>query len=288
MFENVEAFYRPATVREALQLLQRGKGKAQIVAGCTDVMLEGGGDVRFLIDITRAGLSYIRKRDSQWSLGATTTMAEIEHSPAMRGLAGGLLTRAAATCGSVQIRNMATVGGNMSNGSPAADLATPLLALDAVAVVFQGTGRRKMPLGAYLTRARSRELRDSLLIEIAFPAPPSGVRCGWSFQKFGRTEVDISVVNVASGLQLDSRCRVKWARVAIGAVAPMPLRLAALEEAMVGQTFDQTLLTETCESVMHLIQPIDDVRASAEYRRELSRVLTGRALEECALRGCSI
>ena len=100
MFESVEAFYRPANVREALQLLQRGKGSARIVAGCTDMIVGGDRSVRFLIDITRAGLSYIRRRGDTWAIGATTTMTEIEESAGIQALAGGLLSRAAAACGS--------------------------------------------------------------------------------------------------------------------------------------------------------------------------------------------
>jgi len=326
MFESVEAFYRPASVREALQLLQRGKGSSRIVAGCTDVVVGGDRSVRFLIDITHTGLSYIRRRGANWAIGATTTMAEMEESAEIRGLAGGLLACAAATCGSVEIRNMATVGGNMANGSPAADLAAPLLALDAAAVVAEitpsGTGRRKIPLADYLLAARSREMAacecaqiarngrpeslsplfspkppktprklrgDHLLVEVSFPDPPQGSRCGWSFQKFGRTMVDISVVNAAAGLQLDGRGRVKLVRLALGAVAPVPVRMAEAEALMVGRTLDRALLAEACESVMREVRPISDLRASADYRRELSRVLAGRALEECAARaGCSL
>src|SRR5512133_3509687 len=103
MFESVEAFYRPASVREALQILQRGKGSARIVAGCTDVIVEDGHAVRYLVDITQAGLSYIRRRGANWVIGATATMADLEDSAEIRGLAGGLLARAAATCGSPQI-----------------------------------------------------------------------------------------------------------------------------------------------------------------------------------------
>jgi carbon-monoxide dehydrogenase medium subunit len=289
MFESVEAFHRPASVREALRLLQSGKGSARIIAGCTDVLVEDDRSVRFLIDITHAGLTYIRRRGATWAIGATTTMAEIEEAAEIRELAGGLLSRAAATCGSAQIRNMATVGGNMANGSPAADLATPLLALDASAVVAAASGRRKMPLADYLAVARSREMRNALLVEVTFPDPPPPPRCGWSFQKFGRTAVDISVVNVAAGLQLDARRRVKWARIALGAVAPAPRRMPAAEELMAGRVFNHELLAEVCESVMREVHPIRDVRASVEYRRELSRVLTGRALEECAAQaGCTL
>lgn len=289
MFESVEAFYRPATVREALQLLQNGKGSARIVAGCTDLAVERDRSIRFLIDITHAGLNYIRRRGSQWAIGATTTMAEIEASGELRGLAGGLLAQAAATCGSVQIRNMATIGGNMANGSPAADLATPLLALDAAAVVASGDNRRKVPLPEYLASARSRAFANSLLVEVVFPDPPAAARCGWCFQKFGRTAVDISVVNVAAGMQLDSRHRVKWARIALGAVAPAPIRVLDAEALMAGRLFDRALLAQVSDAVASSVQPIDDVRASAQYRRELAQVLTRRALEQCAApAGCSL
>jgi CO/xanthine dehydrogenase FAD-binding subunit len=298
MFESVEAFFRPANVREALHLLQNGQGSARIVAGCTDVIVEDDRSVRFLIDITHAGLSYIKVRKtpqgSTWAIGATTTMAELEESHEIRALAGGLLSRAAATCGSVEIRNMATVGGNMANGSPAADLATPLLALDATAVVAACSSgpRRKMPLADYLAVARSQEMAASLLVEVTFADPPSGSHCGWSFQKFGRTAVDISVVNVAAGLQLDHRGRVQWARIALGAVAPTPVRMAEAEALMAGRALDHALIAEASESAMRAVRPIGDQRASAEYRQELSRVLTGRALQECAEcaapTGCSL
>ena len=280
MYDRVEAFYRPATVREALLLLQRGKGSARIVAGCTDVLAGStpGPErpIRFLIDITRAGLSYIRKRSGAWTIGATTTMSEIEESAELRAIAGGLLVRAAAACGSVEVRNMATVGGNMANGSPAADLATPLLALDATVTVAGARGRRKVPLATYKAAARE------LLVEIGFLDPPRRARCGWSFQKLGRTALDISIVNVAAGLQLDARGRVKWARIALGAVAPAAMRMTEIEDAMAGRPLDSVLIGEVSKAVMGAVNPIGDVRAPAEYRREITRVLTVRALEECA------
>ena len=289
MFERVEAFHRPASVREALQLLQSAKGSARIVAGCTDVIVGGDRSVRFLIDITHAGLSYIRNKGEKWSIGATTTMAELEESAGIQALAGGILARAAETCGSAQIRNVATVGGNMAHGSPAADLATPWLVLDAVAVVADAEARHRLPLAEYLAVARSRKTANSLLVEVTFPEPPGGSRCGWCFEKFGRTELDISIVNVAAGLELDARQRVKWARIALGAVGPAPLRMPEVEARMAGRQFDRGLIAEASEAVMHLVTPVSDQRASAEYRRELSRVLTGRALEACAAQaGCSL
>ena len=146
-----------------------------------------------------------------------------------------------------------------------------------------------MKLADYLTSVREHGPSNALLIEVVIPDPPHGPRCGWSFQKFGRTAVDISLVNVAAGLQLDARRRVEWARIALGAVAAVATRVPDVEELMIGQTFNSTLLAEIGAEVMRQVHPITDQRASAEYRRELSRVLTRRALEECATQaGCSL
>jgi carbon-monoxide dehydrogenase medium subunit len=289
MFDKVEAFYRPANVREALRLLSSGKGQARVVAGGTDVVVEGGDSVRFLIDITRAGLSYIRHRGTACVIGATTTMAELEASDVIQALAGGLLSRAARSCGSVPIRNLATLGGNMANASPAADMATPLLVLDAAVVMADSKGRRKLPLAEYLAAARTGRYAKALLVEVVIPDPPRGKGCQWSFQKLGRTAVDISLVNVSAGLQLDSRGRVKWARIALGSVAPAPMRATGAEQRMAGRILDQALLAEIGAAVAREVHPISDARASAEYRREICSVLTRRALEECsAPAGCSL
>jgi carbon-monoxide dehydrogenase medium subunit len=251
--------------------------------------VEGGDSVRFLIDITRAGLSYIRHRGTACVIGATTTMAELEASDVIQALAGGLLSRAARSCGSVPIRNLATLGGNMANASPAADMATPLLVLDAAVVMADSKGRRKLPLAEYLAAARTGRYAKALLVEVVIPDPPRGKGCQWSFQKLGRTAVDISLVNVSAGLQLDSRGRVKWARIALGSVAPAPMRATGAEQRMAGRILDQALLAEIGAAVAREVHPISDARASAEYRREICSVLTRRALEECsAPAGCSL
>jgi carbon-monoxide dehydrogenase medium subunit len=284
MFDTVEAFYRPGTVREALRLLQNGKNRARVVAGGTDLVVEGDRSIRVLIDITHAGLSYIRRRGKACVIGATTTMATLEHSPAIQALAGGMLARAAAACGSVQIRNMATLGGNLANGSPAADTAAPLLALDAEVVLADARGRRKIPLAAFYSGSRKTK---TLIVEVAIPVPPRGAR--WSFQKLGRTESDISLVNAAAGLQLDSKGRAKCVRIALGAVAPTPMRALFAEELLVGRKVDENALAVVCDEVARAVRPITDVRASAKYRREMCRVLVRRALEECAAgTGCSL
>src|ERR1035441_9151426 len=166
MFEQVEVFYRPASVREVVRLLASGKGRARIVAGGTDLVVDADSTVRALIDITHSGLTYIRKQGGVCAIGAATTMAELQESRTILALGGGILARAAATCGSVQIRSVATVGGNLANGSPAADLVTPLLVLDAVVVVADAKGRRKLPIAEYLSVRGAKGLRQSLLVEV--------------------------------------------------------------------------------------------------------------------------
>jgi CO/xanthine dehydrogenase FAD-binding subunit len=283
LFDKVEAYYRPASVPEALRLLQRGKGQARIVAGGTDLVVAGDAQVRVLIDITRAGLTYIRRKPKAVTIGATTTLAEIERCDLLRKFAGGLLACAAATCGSISIRNLATLGANMANGSPAADMASPLLALNASVVVAEGRARRKLPLAQYLAGVVANGFSRSILVEVIVPDPPAGRGRGWSFQKLGRTQLDISLVNVAAGLQLDARHRVKWARIALGAVAPTTMRADGAERIMEGRILDAALIAEAAAEVAREVSPITDVRATTEYRREMSAVLAGRALKECSV-----
>jgi carbon-monoxide dehydrogenase medium subunit len=274
MFDNVEAYHRPKTISEAIGLLNTKS--ARIIAGCTDAVVQGDPSVRVLIDITRAGLSYIRRRTGACVIGATTTMADLEDSSEIHSFADGVLARAAATCGSVQIKNVATIGGNLANASPAADLATPLVALDATVVVANGKGKRKLPLGEYLAKRPPK----TLLIEVIVERP--GGLSHWSFQKLGRTEVDISLVSVVAGLQLDTKGCVKYARIALGAVAPHTIRASEAEMLLEGRVLDRAAVAEAADAASRATSPISDVRASADYRREMSRVLTKRALEACA------
>jgi carbon-monoxide dehydrogenase medium subunit len=289
MFDHVECFYRPTTVREALLLLRKVGKHGRIVAGATDIVTQADRSIRFLVDITRLGLNYVRRNNRGCSIGATTTMAALEHSTVIRALAGGILAKAASTCGSIQNRNMATVGGNLANASPAADTAVVLLALDAQVVVASSRRKRKIALTEFYSAPHQAVLNGELLEEIIIPALPGGGRLGWSFQKLGRTETDISLVNVAAGLQAEARGRIKWARLALGAVGPTPLRARKAEELLLGKTLSEDLLARVGVAVMQEVNPISDSRASAEYRREMSAVLARRALRECAAQaGCKI
>jgi len=285
VFDHIQAFYQPTSVREAVRLLR--SGPARVVAGGTDLALMQDRSIRFLVDVKHLGLDYIRRDPNGFDLGAACTMAALERSPIVRGLAGGILARAAATCGSIQIRNLATLGGNLGNGSPAADTATPLLAMDASLVLQTAAGRRRMTLQEFFALPLKRRMDGGLLVHVF--VPKSKGKAGWSFQKFGRTETDIAVVNVAAGLGIARDGSCAWARIALGAVAPAPMRAAKAEMLLAGKSITTDSIERAAESVASEVQPISDQRASAEYRREISQVLTRRALRECAQQaGCTL
>jgi carbon-monoxide dehydrogenase medium subunit len=289
MFDHIECFYQPHNLREALLLLRKVGKHGRIVAGATDIVTQADRSTRFLIDITRLGLNYVRGNSRGCVIGATTTMAALENSPVIRAFAGGILAKAAATCGSIQNRNMATVGGNLANASPAADTAAVLLVLDAQVVVASSRRKRKIPLAEFYRGAHQTVLNGELLEEVVIPALPGGGRLGWSFQKLGRTETDISLVNVAAGLQADAQGRIKWARLALGAVGPTPLRARNAEALLLGNTLNEELLAHAGGAAWQEVSPISDSRASAEYRQEMSAVLARRAWRECAAQaGCKL
>ncbi|HXX15331.1 MAG TPA: xanthine dehydrogenase family protein subunit M [Candidatus Eremiobacteraceae bacterium] len=288
-FDHIEAFLQPTSIREAVRLLKREGRRACLVAGGTEAVVQRDRSIRTLVDVSRLGLCYIRRKGSGWAIGAATTMATLEESRQIREFADGILAAAVSTCGSMQIRNMATLGGNLANASPAADTPTPLLALDASVVLASSRGRRTVPLSEFFLGPSQTILNGALLVEILIPGPPRRGRTGWSFQKLGRTESDISVVNCAAGLQVGRTGKCIWARVALGAVAPTPLRAQGAEAALIGQPVTKELIEAACDAVLREIRPIADLRASAEYHREMSLVLTRRALRQCAQRaGCPL
>ncbi len=287
MFDQVRAFHRPSTVAQALRVFEserRHGGRGRFVAGGTDLIVQGDRSLRYLVDLTRLPLAYVRRNGGGWAIGATTRMAALERSKGLLAFANGILSQAAGTCGSQQIRNMATIGGNLANASPACDLAPPLLALDAEVVVAGRGSKRTIPLDAFFRGVHRTALNGGLLAEIVVPATPKAARAAWSFQKLGRLKSDIAVVNAAVGVALDAAGRCTWARIALGAVGPTPLRAVRAEALLVGKPFDRGAIAAAADRAAAEARPVSAVRGTAEYRREMCRVLVGRALAECAKR----
>jgi len=279
-------YLTPSTIEETLQALAQHAGKARLVAGATDLILElergQRPGVTTLIDVTRlTGLDRIELRhDGRIYLGALVTHNHVAGSPLIqeRALA---LARACWEVGAPQIRNRATVAGNVITASPANDSITPLMALDASVSLRSLRGERQVPLAEFYTGVRKTVLQpDEMLIEISFAAPPAGTRS--AFVKFAlRRAQAISVVNAAVVVEL-SDGRVRRAAIALGSVAPTVIRTPQAEAGLAGMRLAPEVVDRAGETAAAESRPIDDLRGSAGFRREMVRVCVIRALRSIA------
>jgi len=210
-------------------------------------------------------------------IGATVSARALELDARVRSKYPSL-AESAALVGSVQVRNLATLGGNLCNAAPSADMAPPLLALDATAVIAGPSGRRRVPIASFFEGVRRTVLTpNELLVELILPAPRP--HSGGSYLRHTpRRELDIAVVGVASQVAL-SNGRCTGARIALAAVAPVPLRATAAEQALEGQVPTPALIDRAGTLAQEAARPISDQRGSAEFRRHLVRVLTRRTLQ---------
>lgn len=280
-FSSWNLYLTPTSLHEALDLLAEHGDAARVIAGGTDLLLELERGVRpqkTLIDITRIpGLATVRRDDKGWlHLGPLVTHSQVVVSPLVLNHAFPL-ARACYEVGAPQIRNRGTLAGNLITASPANDTITPLWALDAQVTLVSLRGERTLTCAQFFQGVRRTALApDEMLLDIAFPAldaPASG-----TFLKLGlRRAQAISLVNVAIVVHQQDR-QVQKAAIALGAVAPTIVRAAAAEEALLGSTLDEAAIEQAAALAAAASAPIDDVRASADYRRDMVAVLTRRAL----------
>jgi CO/xanthine dehydrogenase FAD-binding subunit len=253
----------------------------KLVAGGTDLlpqMKTGMLKVRRVVDLSQLPELKVVERlgDGGLRVGAGVSARTLELAPQVRdGFVA--LAESAGVVGSLQIRHLATLGGNLANAAPSADMAPPLLALDAECVIRGPNGRRRVPAAEFFVGVRRTQLApDELLEEIIIPAPGPGSG-GTYVRHTPRRELDIAVVGVASQLTIqDGQC-VK-ARIALAAVAPTPVRASAAEARLEGEAITPALIEEAARLAVDASQPISDQRGSAEFRRHLVRVLTRRTL----------
>ena len=276
-------YHSVPSVEEALRLLSQFGGRARILAGGTDLMLElergQRPDVEALIDVSRIpGLDAITlDEDDVIHLGPLVTHNHCAASPLIRERAAPL-AEAAWEVGSPQIRNRGTVAGNLITASPANDTITPLMALEARVTLRSARGERTIPLREFYTGVRQTVMQpDEMLVDIAFPAlraDQKGV-----FLKLGlRRAQAISVVNAAVVLTMEGE-RVQQAAITLGAVAPTIIHARKAETYLTGRTLAPETTAQAALLAREAATPIDDVRASAAYRLETTRVLVFRALE---------
>ena len=280
-------YFAPQSLGDATALLGRYETKARLLAGGTDLFLRMERRVvepGVLVDLKKVrALQGIKASAKGLTIRAATPMEDIESSPLVQRRYG-IIAEAAAAVGSIQTRNRATLGGNLCNASPAADTAPPLIALAARARITSSRREREVPLEElFLAPGKSCLQPNELLKEIFVPSPAG--KCGSSFQRCTRTAMDIALVNCAVFLTLVPRRGVIGdIRIALGAVAPTPVRARPAEDVLKGKNPDKDSIEEAAALAAASVSPIDDVRSSANYRRAMVRVLTRRAIEEALKR----
>ncbi len=273
-------YYEPKTIKEAVELLAKYRGEAKILAGGTDLLVAMKQRViepKVIINIKRIReLRFIEDRGDYLAIGATTTLREIEKNPVVKEKFPALLEAVKAMAGT-QIRNMATIGGNLCNASPAADTAPPLIVYEAKVKIIGPRGERIVPVEKFFKWVKQTIMEpDELLTEIMIPYHPPNT--GSAFIKIARVAMDLAKVNVAVALRVDDRNVVEWVRIALGSVAPTPVRAPSVEKALTGKEFKLETVEEAAKLVVNDISPITDIRSTAEYRREVSKVIVRDAL----------
>jgi len=285
-------YYAPQTVADALDLLARYGADCRVIAGGTDLILEIERGVRtqeVLVDISRiAGLDRITREDGLLRLGALTTHNQVVAS-ADAVTHAFPLARACWQVGAPQIRNRGTVAGNLTTASPANDTITPLWAMDAtVTLASRDRGERTLSFDQFFLGVRKTALApDEMLVGINVPA--LGPHERGTFLKLGLRQAQaISVVNAAvvveSGIGYwvipNTQYPISRARIALGAVAPTIIRCPEAEDYLVGKTLREDIIERAAELAAAAARPISDIRASADYRRAMVRVLVARALRQ--------
>ncbi len=257
-----------------------GRPAAMALAGGTNLIVDLRGRrarPRRLVGIGRLdGLRWLRVDAEGIAMGAGTTVTDLLESPALAAAAPALHGAARVFAGQM-VRNAATVGGNIACGSPAADLVPPLMALDAEVVLRGPAGTRRVALADYYTGYKA-DVRAAGELITEIRCPPRPAASANLFYKLARRQGDaITVVGVAVALAgAAGRCRA--ARIALGAVAPVPLRARAAEALLEGAPLDAQTIARAAERAAAAASPIDDIRATAGYRREMVAVLTRRLL----------
>jgi carbon-monoxide dehydrogenase medium subunit len=275
----------PKTLAEALEMLARYGSEAAPIAGGTNVvvgMREGRLRQKILVDVSRlAELRGIRQTDGHIRVGGGVTIAELLDEPLIARF-GGPLREAAQGFANPLVRNRATVAGNLVDASPAADTAPPLLVLGAEVELEGQGGKRRVPLDRFLIGPNETARRpDELLMAVRWPVPlPDSAA---AYRKLAlRKGTACSVISAAVMVEWDGSGQCRQARIALGAVAARPLRAYAAEEMLRGRGLSEAAIVEAGRLAAGAVDPIDDVRGSAAYRRRMVEVLVRRLLSQTA------
>ncbi len=274
-------FHAPDTIDKAVALLA-ADASARVLSGGTDLIVQMKSQriaPAAIIDIKRiAGMIGIRDQAGGFAIGAATPCTALKDHAGLAAAWPGVV-EAANLIGSVQVRNRATMAGNLCNASPAADSVPALVAAGATCMIAGPQGSREVPVQAVTTAPGKTSLAPGeFLVEIRLPAKPAGGGDAY-LRSIPRTEMDIAVVGAGAALVLDASGTCTSARIAVGAVAPTVLLVDAAGAALVGTKLDEASLEKMAEAVRSAAKPIADKRGTVEYRIAMAGVLARRVVE---------
>jgi CO/xanthine dehydrogenase FAD-binding subunit len=278
-------YHAPVTVEEALALLARYGAEGKLLAGgqsLVPLLNFRLSRPAALIDLNRIPeLAYIREDDGRIRLGAMTRQRAIEFSPLVRQRLP-LLSEATALVGHLPIRTRGTIGGSIAHADPSAEYPATLVALEGEVVVRGPRGERVVEAGdlfqSYLT---TRLGPDEILSEVRLPVMSRGA--GFAFEEFSRRHGDFAIVGIAA-VVMGERQGCSRARLVAAGAGPVPIRLRGAEEVLEGEGLTEAAIEAAGRLAAELVRPDSDVHASADYRRNLTRVLAGRALRRAVAR----
>lgn len=272
------SYVYPRTLAEVLLVLSKEKD-VRVLAGGTEILprlrrgLEKPG---ILLDISRTELNYIKLEENRFGIGAATLIDSIEYDHKIKNSLPAL-AEAAFEVGGVQTRNLGTIGGNICVAIPSADLVIPLLVFNAMLKIRSLVGEKEVPLASFFLDPRRTILApDEIVTEIMIKTPPKV--SGSAFCKIGRRKaMRLSVLNAAAYLEIEDNV-LKNVRLAMGTVAPVPLRLYHTETFLTGRPYGKEQIAGAAKILQEEINPRDSMRASASYRREIAPVVMERVI----------
>ena len=275
-------FHAPDKLQEALSLLNEHGDDARLMAGGTAMMLmmkQSLLEANHVVSLHRVpGLEYVNRDNGTLRIGALTKHRDVETSAEVKA-ANPLLAEVYSRIATVRIRNVATVGGGLAHSDPAQDPQPALLALGASVKIASANGEREVPMSDFLVDYYETALEPGEVItELIVPNAPDGAK-GVYIKYLPRTADDYPTVGVAAiGVVNGGVCQD--VRLGLGALAPTALRATSVEEALKGKQVSAQSVRQAAEAVAGLVDPLDDPRGSAEYKRDMSVVFTRRALEQ--------
>ena len=284
VYFQVKEYHRPHDLGQAVDTLSKFGNSARVIAGGTDILPLRPGvqkidTIGHLVDISKLGLDYLKKETDHIRIGAATPINSIVASPFFLSGLYRALSDAAGAHSTSTIRNRATVGGNLCNASPCGDLALPLLVLDAVLVAAGSEGERHIPIEDFFKGANYSALnKGEVLLEVRIPLVLEKTETSFLKLRRHQTAIDMAVVNVATSLTCKKQ-RCEAVRIALGAVAPIPFRAKRAESVIAGAKLNKEITRKTAATAAEEARPIDDVRATAAYRKKMVAVLVRRSLE---------